>query len=58
MKTLSQAESARVAGGGDPVTLGAALIVGLFSAGAYIGKDIYDNWGEFKAAVADGWNNV
>jgi hypothetical protein len=34
-------------------------LLGVFAATVtHAAKDIYDNWGEFKEAVADGWNNV
>jgi hypothetical protein len=56
MKTLTEAEASRVTGG-EPLTAGAAIILALFGTAAYIGKDIYQHWGEFKEAVADGWNN-
>ncbi len=57
MKTLTQDEAAEVTGG-EPFTFGTAVMVALFGAAAYVAKDIYENWGDFKAAVADGWNNV
>ncbi len=56
MKTLTQEEASRVIGG-EPLTAGAAIVLALFGAAAYIGKDIYQHWGEFKEAVVDGWNN-
>ncbi|MBP7142040.1 MAG: hypothetical protein KBA71_09040 [Opitutaceae bacterium] len=56
MKMLTQEEATRVTGG-EPLTAGAAIVLALFGAAAYIGKDIYQHWSEFKEAVADGWNN-
>lgn len=56
MTALSKEESVKTVGG-EPISFGTALLLAGFSAAAYVGKDIYDNWSEFKAAVADGWNN-
>lgn len=56
MRSLSLAETEGITGG-EPISFGTALMLALFSGAAYIGKDIYDNWGEFKDAVADGWKN-
>lgn len=58
MKTLTESEAVAVMGGGGPLTL-AGLLLGILAATAtHAAKDIYDHWGEFKDAVADGWNNV
>ncbi|MBE7536981.1 MAG: hypothetical protein HS122_01040 [Opitutaceae bacterium] len=57
MKTLTQEEASRVTGG-EPFSLSTAIAIAIFGAAAYVGKDIYQHWGEFKDAVADGWNNV
>jgi hypothetical protein len=58
MKTLTETESVATLGGGGPLTLG-GILLGVFAATVtHAAKDIYDNWGEFKEAVADGWNNV
>lgn len=57
MKTLTENEAAGVVGG-EPLTFGTALMIAAFGAAAYVAKDIYENWGAFKEAVADGWNNA
>lgn len=44
--------------GGFLVFTPAILTAAAVAAGGYVVKDIYDNWGAFKKAVADGWNAV
>jgi hypothetical protein len=58
MKTLTETESVATLGGGEPFTL-SGIVLGIFAATVtYAAKDIYDHWGEFKEAIADGWNHV
>jgi len=58
MKTLTETESVATLGGGGPVALGAILLSVVAATVTHAAKDIYDHWGEFKEAVADGWNHV
>jgi hypothetical protein len=57
MKTLTETEAAAALGGG-PLSLAGFLLGILAATATHAAKDIYDHWGEFKDAVADGWNNV
>jgi|GEM_PF-2757739 len=57
MKTLTETE-AIAAMGGSPLSLAGFLLGILAATATHAAKDIYDHWGEFKDAVADGWNNV
>lgn len=58
MKTMTQQEAASIQGGVEPISGTAILISVAIASFGYVAKNVYDNWGQFKDAVADGWNNV
>jgi len=58
MKTMTASETVGVNGGIEPISAAGMFWTLAMGAVAYAAKDIYDNWGSFKEAVADGWNNV
>jgi hypothetical protein len=58
MKTMTHHEAAAIQGGVEPISTTAILVSLAIASVAYVSKSIFDNWGDFKDAVADGWNNV
>ena len=58
MKTMTAGETVGVSGGVEPISATAVFLGAALTVAGFLAKDIHDHWGEFKDAVADGWNNV
>jgi len=58
MKTMTASETVGVSGGVEPISMMGLLLGTALTVAGFLAKDIHEHWGEFKDAVADGWNNV